>query len=70
MRTTNMNDERQIIWEHFQENGELTFALEGLMNYLDVDTLVAWFVDEGYVDDMWDEENAQRLREFYDTHCC
>ena len=70
MRTTNMKDERQIIWEHFQENGELTFALEGLMNYLDVDTLVAWFVDEGYVDAMSDEENARHLREFYDTHCC
>lgn len=59
-------DELEIIYNYFEENGDSD--LHSLMRYLDTDTLVAWFVDEGYADNV-DEDEQELLQEYYEAHC-
>ena len=43
-----------------------------LMNYIDTDTLVSWFVEEycyGDVDDVLDVEDAEIINDYYEQHC-
>lgn len=64
---------RSIIFEYFQNNyaetGGIDYAFYSLMDYLDTDTLVSWFVDEGYIDYIDDPEEEEIVRHHYDLHC-
>ena len=60
-------DALEIIFDYFESDN--CSALNSLMQYLDVDTLVAWFVDEGYVDDLYDEEKTDVIMKHYEAHC-
>lgn len=55
---------RSIIYNFFDGNDDLC----NLINYLDIDTLVAWFVDENYVD-MLDDYEAKVINKHYELHC-
>ena len=59
-----MKDARTIIFDYFNDNSDNDF--NSLMSYLDTDTLVAWFVDEGYADGIEDEDF---LLDYYSNHC-
>lgn len=57
-------DARDIVFNYFEFTDP---HLNSLMGYLDTDTLVGWFVDEEYVDDL-DGEERDFIMEYYDTH--
>lgn len=57
-------DARTIIFDYFSFDNNND--LNSLMDYLDTDTLVGWFVDEGYADGI-DEEDF--LLDYYEAHC-
>ncbi len=59
---------RDIIFDYFKNPYTHNSHLNSLMRYLDTDTLVAWFVDECYVDELPDEE-AKVVKEHYNKHC-
>lgn len=63
-----MLEARAIIFDYFNDPQYHSKDLDSLMWYLDTDTLVAWFVDEGYVDYLQDEE-AKFINEYYEKHC-
>lgn len=60
-------DAREIIFDYFDNAGDVfNNDFKSLMDYLDTDTLVAWFVDEGYVDGIEEEDF---IMEYYSLHC-
>jgi hypothetical protein len=59
---------RDIIFDYFNDPYIHNSHLDSLMQYLDTDTLVAWFVDEGYIDEL-SEEEAKVVQDHYDKHC-
>lgn len=60
-------DARVIVLDYFSfsNNDDLT----SLMDYLDTDTLVGWFVDEGYVDGLDNEDETEVIMNHYELHC-
>ena len=60
-------DVRELIFQYFNDTNNAN--LFSLMGYLDTDTLVAWFVDEGYVDDIDDENDHEMVMDYYTKHC-
>ena len=63
-------DARDTIFDYFQYVDEVDDRnLYSLMRYLDTDTLVAWFVDEGYIDDVKNELDHEIIMEYYEKHC-
>lgn len=58
---------RDIIFDYFSSNDDKDF--ESLMSYLDTDTLVEWFVDEDYVDDLFSEVETEVVMNHYELHC-
>ena len=61
-------DAREIIFNYFDFENHNDF-LCSLMDYLDTDTLVAWFVDEGHVDGLFDDKEEAIVMKHYDLHC-
>lgn len=60
---------REIIFDYLLNDYPASNPdLYSLMSYLDTDTLVSWFVDEGYVD-LLDDEQEEIIRHHYDLHC-
>lgn len=56
------------------EYGKIQEGFQSLMDYIDVDLLVAWFVDEVCAGDsvsdvINDEDTANAIQEWYDLHC-
>ncbi len=62
-------DARDIIFNYFGDKGGDSSDLESLMGYLDTDTLVGWFVDEGYVEDLYDKNDEEVIMNHYGLHC-
>lgn len=65
---------RVIIEDHCEEieGHELSDGFMTLMNYIDLDTLVAWFVDDvccGDVDDYLPADKAEAINDWYSNHC-
>ena len=58
---------RDVICNYFDDHYGDT-DLFSLIGYLDTDTLVSWFVDEGYVDCL-DSCDEKIVMEHYDLHC-
>lgn len=42
--------------------------LDSLIKYLHNDTIVAWFVDVGFIEDL-DEEQQSIILDYYNLHC-
>lgn len=64
-------DARTIIFNYFNYIicSPAEDDLTSLMDYLDTDTLVGWFVDEGYVDNLDDENETEVVMNHYELHC-
>lgn len=60
-------DARDIIFYYFSDKDDRD--LQSLMGYLDTDTLVGWFVDEGYVEDLYDKNDEEVIMNHYELHC-
>ena len=61
---------RSVIFEYLlNDYPESNPTLCSLMDYLDTDTLVAWFVDEGYVDYLDDTDKEDIVNHHYELHC-
>lgn len=61
-------DIAEIITNSIDNYIDSKVALDCLIQYLDTDTLVSWFVDNDLIDDL-DDEEAQIIRDYYDRHC-
>ena len=58
-------DARDIIFDWADNSNR---DLLSLMNYLDTDILVGWFVDEGYIDEL-DGSDEETIMHHYELHC-
>lgn len=63
-----MKDARCIIAEYFENKGENSKVLFSLMRFLDTDTIVQWFVEEEYVDEL-EPMDKSYIQKYYHAHC-
>ena len=57
---------KDIIMAYFETDGEF----HSLAKYVSEDTLVSWFVDNGYLESIWlYKKDRKKIQEHYDKHC-
>ena len=63
---------REIVFDYFENNypnaGGVDEYFYSLMEYLNTDTLVSWFFDQG-LDMELDEEQYEIVSKYHDMHC-